>query len=168
MLDAGCWLLKGESRKETNKVNCRRMLSFAFGCRCRCENLMYKYNLPHTQTLMWPPKSVGSTPNGNRTDQHAVPSPPTKLLFVSWSASRKGNCLLSASCQREFIFYEYNHIIRRDGRLTVRATGRESGRMRKQMAFQLGQHIKAFERQHTIQHVRVVVVYAANLIKMTA
>lgn len=54
---------------------------------CRCENLMYKYNLPHTQTLMWPPTGrrqlpveqrekreeqgaaggAGSTPNGSQS-----------------------------------------------------------------------------------------------------
>lgn len=54
-----------------NKVNCRGW-----------ENLMYKYNLPHTQTLMWPvPLGPSEGPNPQAPFLHS-PKAPTSILLA--------------------------------------------------------------------------------------
>lgn len=61
--------------------------------------------------------------------------------------------------EREFIFYEYNHIIRRVGRQNSRQNQKEKQKEKQKSERELGtsrwelksdKHIKAFDRQRTV------------------
>lgn len=54
---------------------------------CRCENLMYKYNLPHTQTLMWPPTGRRQLPVDEREEQRGVQGVPLMAAKASQTGS---------------------------------------------------------------------------------
>lgn len=58
--ESPCWMKewRNGAGKEQSQLPSNAEFRLWLSLSCRCENLMYKYNLPHTQTLMWPPKAT--------------------------------------------------------------------------------------------------------------